>query len=208
MNKHFTFTNVRFLYPNIITPKATFDGTGEEYSVVLLVNKNQKELLKKFVDTYKEMVIGEFKKPIPGLRPPIGLPLEKAVLKDGDAKYEATEIDKKPNYEPYKGHYYTNLAVNVTRGKVEAVDADRQPILSVDQFPSGARGHLVAQLSCYRSPKFGPQFSVKPVLIQVVDISEPIGPTGLSVDEALGLLPDSPGVGSVGSDTSNDFDIF
>ncbi len=189
-NSHFTFTAVRFLYPAILRPKPKYSGDGEEYSVVMLVPKDDQAQLKRFVDKYNKLVMDEFKGQKPtNLRPAVGLPITKAVLKDGDAKYNEVDLDKKPNYVPYKGHYYANLAIDTIRGSVEAIDADKNPIISMEQFPSGARGHIVTEMSCYRSPKFGPQFSLKPVLIQVTDISEPIGPPRLSPDEAMGLLP-------------------
>ena len=187
---HFTFTAVRFLYPAILQPKPKYNGSGEEYSTVMLVPKKDKAQLKRFVEKYNNLVTQEFKGKKPtNLRPAVGLPITKAVLKDGDAKYEEVEVDKKPNYVPYRNHYYANLSIDAMRGKVEAVDADKNPIVSMEQLPSGARGHIVCEMSCYRSPKFGPQFSLKPVLVQVTDISDPIGPPRLSTDDALELLP-------------------
>ena len=189
-NSHFTFTAVRFLYPAILQPKIKYSGVGEEYSVVMLVPKIDRVQLKRFVEKYNELVTKEFKGKKPtNLRPAVGLPITKAVLKDGDAKYEEATVDKKPNYAPYKGNYYANLSIDSTRGTVEAVDADKNRLLSVDQFPSGARGHIVCEMSCYRSPKFGAQFSLKPVLIQVTDLSDPIGPQRLSPEDAMDLLP-------------------
>ena len=196
-NKHFTFQNVRFLYPAILRPKTTYAGDGEEYSVVMLISKNDKPQLKRFINHYNELVATEFKTKPANLRLPIGSSMQKAVLKDGDEKYNSVDIDKKPNYEAYQGHYFANLSLNVTQGKVEAVDIDRQPIISTEQFPSGAKGHIVVECSAYKSSKFGPQFSVRPVLIQVTDISEPIGTPRLSADEAMKLLP---------GDVQNDLD--
>ena len=189
-NSHMTFTGVRFLYPAILQPKPKYNGQGEEYSVVMLVPKNDQAQIKRFVDKYNQLVTQEFKGKKPtNLRPAIGLPMAKAVLKDGDAKYDEVDLDKKPNYEPYRGHYYANLSIDVMRGSVEAVDLDKNPLISMEQFPSGARGHIVCEMSCYRSQKFGPQFSLKPVLIQVTDISDPIGPPRLSTEAAMDLLP-------------------
>ncbi len=189
MNKHFTFQNIRILYPAILRPKTKYSGDGEEYGFVMLVPKKDRPQLKRFLEHYNSMVKEEFGKQPAGLRPAIGKPMEKAVLKDGDDKYNSVDIDKRPNYEAYQGHYFCNLSIDATTGKIDAIDIDNQPILSQEQIPSGAYGHVVCECSCYRSPKWGAQFSVRPVLIQVTDISEPLGAPRLSAEDAAKLLP-------------------
>ena len=189
MNKTFVFQNVRLIYPAIVRPKAKFNGDGDEYSFVMLIRKDDKSQLKRFHDLYTEMVAEEFGKKPAGLRPDIGQPMEKAVLKDGDIKYNSVDIDKRPQYEAYRDHYYANMAIDATAGKIEAIDLDRNPILSQDQIPSGAYGHVVAECSCYKSPKWGPQYSVRPILVQVTDISDPIGAPRMSAEDAAKLLP-------------------
>ena len=190
-SKAFTFTNVRFLFPSVLRPKPTFAGDGEQYSVVILIPKTDTAQINRFVKFYNDLIKSEFGAKPAGLRPPVGDPLEKAVLKDGDKKYASVDIDKRPNYEPYQGHYYANLSIDALRGKIEAVDIDRQPILSEDQFPNGSYGHIVTECSAYKSPKFGPQFTVRPVLIQVTDTSQPFGPSGMDANTAMNYLPDS-----------------
>jgi hypothetical protein len=190
-NKNFTFTGIRILYPAILRSKPNFSGNGEEYSYVMLVPKSDRIQLKRFKDAYLTLIHAEFKNKPAGIRPAIGLPHEKAVLKDGDAKYKATDIDRRPNYKPYKGHYYCTLAMSVDMGKIEAFDAEKQPILSQEQLPSGSYGNVVVELSAYRSPKYGPQFTIRPVIVQVIDISDPVGPARLSAEDALKLLPDN-----------------
>ncbi len=91
--------------------------------------------------------------------------------------------------EVFRGNYYMNLAIDVNRGRVDAVDANQQPIISADQLPSGSYGHVVAECSCYKSPKFGPNFTVQPRLVQVLDISQPIGAVRMDVETACSLLP-------------------
>jgi len=195
--KHFVFQNIRILFPAILRPKNNYAGTGEEYGFVMLIPKDDKAQLLRFKKTYEELIKEEFgDKPV-RIRPVYGKSIEKAVLKDGDDKYVTTDLDKRPNYEAYKGNLFCNLAVDATVGKIEAVDFDRQPIMSTDQMPSGSYGNAIVECSCYNSPKFGPQFSVRPVLVQVTDISNPIGKPTLSVDEALSMLPGAP-------DTAND----
>lgn len=191
MNKTFVFQNIRILYPAIIQPKAKFNGVGEEYSLVMLIPKTDKAQLKKFNIVYNAMVKEEFGTKPAGLRPAIGHPNEKAVLKDGSIKYQMVDIDKRPNYEAYKEHLYANLAVDTTRGKIDAVDIDKQPVLAVEQMPSGSYGHVVCELSAYKSQKWGPQFTVKPILVQVIDTSEPLGVPRLSAEDAAELLPDN-----------------
>jgi hypothetical protein len=190
-NKHFTFMNIRILFPAILRSKPNFSGTGEEYSFVMLVPKKDKPQLKRFTDAYLTLINAEFKNKPAGMRPAIGQPHEKAVLKDGDTKFKNADVDRRPTYEPYKCHYYCTLSISADMGKIEAFDADRQPILSQDQLPSGAYGHAVVELSAYRSPKYGPQFTVRPAIVQVLDISNPVGPARLSAEDALNLLPDS-----------------
>jgi hypothetical protein len=189
MNKTFVFQNVRLLYPAIIRPKEKFGGNGEEYSFVMLVPKKDKVQLKRFHDLYTSMVKEEFGSKPAGIRPAIGLPMEKAVLKDGDNKYNSVDVDKRPNYEAYQDCYYANMSIDATVGKIEAIDLDRQPILQQDQIPSGAYAHVVAECSCYKSQKWGPQFSVRPILVQVTDISDPLGVPRMSAEDAAKLLP-------------------
>ena len=104
-NKHFTFTGIRILFPAILRSKPNFSGNGEEYSFVMLIPKSNKQILSKFQATYGDLVKTEFKTPPAGLRPAIGSPHHKAVLKNGDQKYQEADIERKPTYEPYKGHY-------------------------------------------------------------------------------------------------------
>lgn len=187
-SKAFTFNNVRFMFPAIIKSKAKYGGVGQEFGVVALIPKSDVAQISRFKATYDELVAAEFKTAPGNLRPFTGQS-DKAVLKDGDAKYSASPIDKRANYDAYRGHMFINLAIDAEQGKIGAVDADQNDIISVDQIPNGTYGHIVCECSAYKSPNYGPQFSVKPRLVQAVDISQPLGAPRMSKEDALGQLP-------------------
>jgi len=193
-NKAFTFNNVRFLFPAILQPKAKYGGVGQEYGVVAIIKKDDKAQINRFKATYDELVAAEFKTPPGNLRPFIGMS-DKAVLKDGDDKFSQSPIDKRANYESYRGCMFINLAIDVEKGKIGAVDIDQQPIISTDQLPSGTYGHIVCECSAYRSPSYGPQFTITPRLVQVIDASQPLGAPRMSQEDALSQLPGTPAVG-------------
>jgi hypothetical protein len=200
-NKAFTFNNVRFLFPAIVQPKAKYGGVGQEYGVVALIRKDDAAQISRFKAVYDELVAAEFKTAPGNLRPFTGQS-DKAVLKDGDDKYATSPADKRANYEAYRGCMFINLAIDAEQGKIGAVDADQQEIISADQIPSGTFGHIVCECSCYRSPSYGPQFTVKPRLVQVIDISQPLGAPRMSKEDALRHLPN--GGGSIGGPDIND----
>jgi len=187
-NKPFTFNNVRLVFPKLIRPGRNYSQTGDEYAVVALIPKTDTAQIERFRAVYNELATAEFGS-IPGNLRPFTGQSDKSVLKDGDDKYRFANPDKKAYYTAYQGNMFINLALDVTKGKIEVVDMDQNPVISEDQVPGGSFGHIVAECSSYKSPKFGPQFSVKPRLVQVTDISQPLGDPGMDVDTALGLLP-------------------
>lgn len=193
-NANFTFTNVRLLYPKVLKSVPKYSGIGEEFAVVALIPKSDTAQIQRFKDVYDRLVATEFKAQPGNLRPFIGQS-DKSVLKDGDDKHASALPEKRPNYEPYKGHMFINLSIDASEGRIEAVDLDQNPIISAEQFPSGSYGHIVAECSAYRSPKYGPQFSIRPRLVQVTDTSEPIGAPRMSTEDALSQLPGAGGGG-------------
>lgn len=46
---------VRFSYPNVFEPKAVQPGQAEKYSVMLLIDKNDKDSIKAFADAVNEL---------------------------------------------------------------------------------------------------------------------------------------------------------
>jgi hypothetical protein len=188
-NENFVFQNVRILYPNVVKPGKNYAGDGDEYSLVILIPKTDTQQAGRLQATYQRLATIEFKT-IPGnLRPFLGTSAQKAVLKDGDEYYNYAEAEKKAMREPYVGHYYLTVKIPVDRGRIDAVDANQNPIISADQIPSGSYGHVVCECSAYKSPKFGPNFSITPRLVQVTDISKPLGPARMDVETACSLLP-------------------
>jgi hypothetical protein len=192
VTKAFTFNNVRFIFPAIIKPKPKYGGVGQEYGLVALIRKDDSAQINRFKALYDELIAAEFKTAPGNIRPFSGLS-DKAVLKDGDDKYASAAPDKRANYEPYRGHMFINLAIDAEQGKIAAVDDQQQDILSADELPSGTYGHVVAECSAYRSPSYGPQFSVKPRLVQAIDTSQPLGAPRMSSEDAKSYLPGNNG---------------
>ena len=185
----FTFQNVRILYPALLRPKRTYAGDGEEYALVALIPKTDSLTVERFTEMYNKLAQVEFKTVPPNLRPIFGPKGSKALLKDGDEQYNTAEVAKRGNYEAYRGHLFVNLSIRVEDGKVSVVDANQNDIISADQAPSGSYGHVVVSASAYKSPKFGPQFSLRPLLVQIIDASQPLGTPSISIEDAKALLP-------------------
>ena len=181
----FALKNTRILFPSLINPRPSFNGDTQEYSFTLLIPKNDPQV-KAFENAYKEEVtssLGPKARVRPFLKPEDKL----SVLKDGDLKYEEVEDKKKDLYAPYKGHYYINLKKPASKGEVKVVDEYKTPITTEEDIPHGATVNVVLDLSAYKHPNFGNQFSVKPVVVQVIDKSTAIS-GGVSPDGALELL--------------------
>lgn len=187
-SKAFTFNNVRIVFPKLLKAGPKYGGVGEEYSTVALIPKADAAQIQRFQAVYNELANGEFGT-IPGnLRAFMGND-QRAVLKDGDDKYNAAAPEKKGNYEAYRGHMVIQLSKDIADGRIQVIDLDRNDIISVDQAPAGSFAHIVVECSCYKSVKFGPQFSVRPQLVQIVDSSQPIVAVGMDKDTAMSMLP-------------------
>ena len=124
---------VRFSYAHVHEPKAIQEGQKEKYSVSILVPKTDKvtiDKINKAVEAAKQEGKGKWNGKIPAV---LKLP-----LRDGDAE--------RPDDEAYEGCMFLNAnSVN----KPGIVDADREEIMSNEEFYSGCYGRASINFYAY-----------------------------------------------------------
>lgn len=131
---------VRFSYANVFEPKAIAPGQPAKYSIMLLIDKDDKETIQAFTDAMNELIKAglaqgmwdgelpdDFNKP----------------LKDGDAN-----PPKKGNPDDYKGKLYCNASSKYQPG---IVDRQGRAIIDPEAFYSGCYGRAQLNLFPYDS---------------------------------------------------------
>lgn len=118
---------VRFCYCNVFEPKAMNEGDDPKYSVCILIRKDDEKTLAKIknaIDAAKEA----YKAKLAGRDGKIPANI-KTPLRDGD-------MDR-PDDPAFEGCYFINASSNRAPG---IVDANREPIMTRDEFYSGCYG--------------------------------------------------------------------
>jgi len=118
MTKKVVTGKVRGSYVNVFRPRVNDMNGKEEYSMAILIPKEDKETIAKINAAVGEAVKEKFggKKPA-NLRHP---------LRDGD--------DERPDDENYAGAFFMNIK---SQNKPGIIDKQRQEVLDVDEFVSG-----------------------------------------------------------------------
>lgn len=131
---------VRFSYANVFEPRAIQAGQQPKYSVMLLIDKADKETIKAFQDAMNELTKaalaqGKWDGELPeDFRKP---------LKDGD-----TNPPKKANPEDFAGMLYCNASSIYKPG---IVDRNSRAIIDPEAFYSGCYGRAQVNLFPYDS---------------------------------------------------------
>ena len=127
---------VRFCYCNVFEPKAMNEGDDPKYSVCILIRKDDEKTLAKVKDAveaakeaYKAKLAGRDGKVPSNIKTP---------LRDGD-------IDR-PDDPAFENCYFINASSNRAPG---IVDANREPIMTRDEFYSGCYGRASLNLYGY-----------------------------------------------------------
>jgi len=118
MSKKVVTGKVRGSYVNIFRPRMNDMNGKDEYSMTILIPKEDKTTIAKI-----NAAIEESKKEKFGDKTPAKF---KAPLRDGD--------EERPEDEAYKGHYFLNLK---SQNQPGIVDKDRQEVLDDKEFISG-----------------------------------------------------------------------
>jgi len=130
---------VRFSYAHVHKPQAMDEQAEAKYSVSILVPKGDKVTLNKIkaaVENAKASGILKWGGKIPkNLKTP---------LRDGD-------IDKEDD-DVYAGHFFFTAS---SKRKPEIVDANRDPIMSADEFYSGCFGRASLNFYAYANKSNG-----------------------------------------------------
>lgn len=108
---------------------------------------------------------------------------DKAILKDGDARYDAADKDKRETYAPYKGHVYMSIRILASDGKPLVLDRDGDDVIDPGEFQSGDYGRVQFSMSAYRQPKWGNMVSVKLMGVQKLADGEKLGGQGINKEE-------------------------
>lgn len=117
-------SKVRFSYAHIFEPTAVQEGQEKKYSVSIIIDKSDKQLIAKINKCIEAAIeLGKTKKfagKIKGLKTP---------LRDGD--------DDRPDDENYEGKMFITASAKTKPG---VVDKDLNPIIDRDDFYSGCYG--------------------------------------------------------------------
>jgi hypothetical protein len=163
-----------------------YNGDGEEKCLDILFPKGKVDL-KQLKTTYTEMCKYVFDISYCKNRPWSFKgkgKVDKAIIKDGDERYEESDPDSREIYEPYIGHYYMTVRRDCTKKDIfiPVVDRDQNP-LDEDDFKSGDFFRVVFEMSAYWQKKHGPQVSLKLVRVQKVQNGDALS-TGERIDHA------------------------
>jgi len=118
---------VRFIYPNVITPRAFKEGQEKKYSTMVVIDKTDTATVEAILDKITAAkdagkLKGTFKQP----------------LKDGDAEF--------PDDANFKGKYFLNAR---SKFKPGVVDAYKKPITDPEIFYGGCYGRAVLTFLAY-----------------------------------------------------------
>lgn len=128
MSTSVTTGEIRFSFPNILTPRENDKGE-KKYDTTILIPKSDKETVKKIKKAIKAAAeIGASTKY--GGKTPKNL---KTPLRDGDTE---KDLDEYPEFE---GHWFLSARSNRKPG---AVDEDLEVILDPEKFYGGAYGRI------------------------------------------------------------------
>lgn len=164
MAKKLITGRVRFSYANVFKPKAMEEGSPEVYSVSLLIPKKDKEQVAKI-----KRIQDEVARELWGAKVPSKFKYE--LLRDGDDKEQPE----------YADHWYINAKSEVKPG---IVDADTEPILSMDEFYSGCYGRAHLTVFAFDN-KFGKGISCRLENLQKLADGEPLGAERISAEAAF-----------------------
>lgn len=116
---------------------------------------------------------------------------DKAIWKDGDARWKNADKDRRETYEAYKGHVYTKLYIYAERGKPLVLDRDGDEIIDGSEIQSGDYVRCHIGMSTYRSKKYGKQFSLKLLGVQKMRDGDPLGGDAISKEEVQAAFMDA-----------------
>lgn len=161
----FVTGKVRFAFVNIFTPRMNEMSGKEEYTLTLLIDKRDKETLKKFNDAAEKAAEEYWGKKRPGTI--------SNTLKDGDSP----EIDEK-YADMYNGNYFVRLSSKTQPG---IVDQRLNPILDSSELRSGDYGRVSLAAYAYgrgsaqKKSSFDPGITYFLNNVQLLEKGEPLG---------------------------------
>lgn len=118
MSKKVVTGKVRGSYVNVFRPRMNDMNGKDEYSMAVLIPKDDTKTVAKIKAAIEEAKKDKFAGKVPAnFREP---------LRDGD--------DERPDDEAYSGHYFMNLK---SQNRPGIVDKDRQEVIDADAFISG-----------------------------------------------------------------------
>jgi hypothetical protein len=159
---------VRSSYVNVFEKRLNELSGKEEYSMMILIKKDDKETLQKINAAIEDAVSQKW---------------PKLTVKDIKAKAEHWPLrdgdEEKDGVEPYGGHYFMNLK---TQQKPGIIDKNRQEILDPSDFISGDYCRVSINSSAYeKAGKKGVSFYLNNV--QFLEKGEPLSSVSRAEDD-------------------------
>ncbi len=175
----------RCSFMNVFKAVPNMSNTANEYNVTALIPKDAD--LSGLKQAWDDVAKEEWGKIPPRLRPLYSRHKDdKGMLGDGDRKYAEADAEKQESYDAYRGCYTANLKSAETKPP-KVVDANKDEIINVADFKSGDYARAVLELSSYDHKQWGPQVSVKLLVIQKLADGPAFG-GGVSTAAALDML--------------------
>lgn len=180
----------RTSFMHVFRPADKFGGNGKEYSLTLLFPKSfvNEGKFKPLEDAYATVTRNALSpKLCKVVRKLFGG--EKPILKDGDERYAKADAQGKGDtYAAYQDCYY--LTVSAEK-QPAVVDQRKEEIIDPGAFQSGDYGRAVLEISSYVSKNYGPQVSLKLLVVQKVRTGDRFG-GGVSTEAAISALEEEP----------------
>ena len=169
---------VRASYVNVFEPRLNELSGNNEYSMKILILKNDVETLHAISEAQAEAIKEKW-----GDKPPARL---HKPLRDGDAGGDkGVPPSVEPGAEPYGGHFF--MSVKSTKRKPQVINAQGEE-LDVENFGSGDYCRVSLRAYCYDlKTKKGVTFGLGN--IQLTRKGEPLGFNPTSAHEDFGCNP-------------------
>jgi len=179
----------RASFMHIFSPTEDLNGKLG-YSLDVLIPKDKKKMgnIGEVKSAYTSMCNEVFGAPEATNRPwayTAKMKADKAIIKDGDARYNNADIEKRETYASYRGHYYMSLRLDPGDGKPVVLDRAGIPIADESELQSGDYVRVQFRMFAYDHVKWGQQVSLRLIGVQKIKTGERFTNALIDVESAV-----------------------
>jgi len=148
---------------------------AHSYGVDVLVSKDNPEPLRPINVAYRKVCQEAFGKPEAKNRPwsfNAKYKGDKAIVKDGDARYDRADPERKDTYAAFRDHYYMSIKLDPAEGKPIVRDRHGVPIDDESELMSGDYIQCQFSISAYTSKKYGEMVTTRLIGVKKIKTGE------------------------------------